>query len=74
VYPTQFYIEKVQVVHQRKDPMTITKTNRIMLPRKIITVNCDNYIGQIETLCGQNAEFLSIEVGGTRSNHRGVNC
>ena len=31
-------------------------------------------MGEITTLCGQNAEFLGIKVGGTRSNHRGVNC
>ena len=40
-----------------------------MLSRKIITY----YMAQIATLCGQNAEFLSISVGGTRINHRGVN-
>jgi hypothetical protein len=44
-----------------------------MLSRKIITVYGENYMGQTATLCGQNAEFLSINVGGTRSNHRGVN-
>jgi hypothetical protein len=60
-------------VHQRKDPVIITKTKRIKLPRKIITVYCENYKGQIATLCGQNVELLSIKVGGTCSNDRGVN-
>jgi hypothetical protein len=72
--PTQVYIERVQVVHQRKDPVTFAETNRIMLPPKIITVFCENYNGQITKLCGQNAGFLSINVRGTRSNHRGVSC
>jgi len=29
-------------------------------------------MGQISTVCGKNAEFLSIKVGGIRGNHRGI--
>jgi hypothetical protein len=50
MYPTQVYIERFQVVHRRKDPLTIAETNWIMLSRKIITDFCENYKGQITTL------------------------
>jgi hypothetical protein len=34
-----------------------------------VAVYCDNYMEHINTLCGQNAEFLYVKVGGRYSNH-----
>jgi hypothetical protein len=36
-----------------------------MLVREIIAVYCENHTEHINTLCGQNAEFLNVEEGGT---------
>jgi hypothetical protein len=38
--------------------VSATKTNRLMLFREIIAVYCENRTEHINTLCGQNAEFL----------------
>jgi hypothetical protein len=37
-----------------------TKPNRLMLFREIIAVYCENHTEHINTLCGQNAEFLIV--------------
>jgi hypothetical protein len=40
-----------------------------MLFRETVTVYCENHTVHTNTLCGQNAEFYYITVGGTYSNH-----
>jgi hypothetical protein len=40
-----------------------------MLFRQIITVYSENYMDMINTLCGQIAEFMNIQAGGTYSYH-----
>jgi hypothetical protein len=40
-----------------------------MLYREIIAVCSDIHIKHINTLCEQNAEFVSIKPGGTYSDH-----
>jgi len=40
-----------------------------MLCREIITVCSDIYIN---TLCGQNVEFVKVKPGGTYSHHRAL--
>jgi hypothetical protein len=48
---------------------TITKINLLMLIEEIIPVYSENDIKPINTLCGQNAELLIVEAGGTYSYH-----
>jgi hypothetical protein len=40
-----------------------------MLHSKINTVYCENHMKHMSILCGQNAEFLYVKLGGTYSNH-----
>jgi hypothetical protein len=40
-----------------------------MLFTEIMVVCCEDDIKHINTLCGQNAEFLIVESDGTCSNH-----
>jgi hypothetical protein len=40
-----------------------------MLFRKISDVYCENRTEHINTLRGQNAEFLCVKAGGIYSNH-----
>jgi hypothetical protein len=40
-----------------------------MLYRGIISVYSEIHTKHINTLCGQNVEFLSVNPGGTYSNH-----
>jgi hypothetical protein len=40
-----------------------------MLFREIIAVCCENHTEHINTLCGQNAEFIDVKAGGTYSYH-----
>jgi len=40
-----------------------------MLYREIIAVCSQIHTKHINTLCGQNAEFLSVKPGGTYCNH-----
>jgi hypothetical protein len=53
--------------------VSATKPNRLMLCRGIIAVYCENHTEHINTLCGQNAEFLIVKAGGTYSNHGDLN-
>jgi hypothetical protein len=45
--------------------VSITKINRFMQLTEIIVVYSDNYTKHINTLCGENAELLNENVGGT---------
>jgi hypothetical protein len=42
-----------------------TEPNRLMLFRETVAVYCENHTVHTNTLCGQNAEFLNVEAGGT---------
>jgi hypothetical protein len=41
----------------------------LMLCREIIAVCSEIHTKHINTLCGQNVEFVNVEHGGTYSNH-----
>jgi hypothetical protein len=41
-----------------------------MLYREIIAVCADIHTEHVNTLCGQNVEFVKVKPGGTYSNHR----
>ena len=43
-----------------------------MLYREIIAVCSHRTTKHINTLCGQNVEFVSVELGGTYSDHWGL--
>jgi hypothetical protein len=49
--------------------VSMTKTNRLMLFGEIIAVYCENHTEHINTLCGQNAEFLNFKAIGRYSYH-----
>jgi hypothetical protein len=53
---------------------SITKPNRLMLFRETVAVYCENHKEHINTLCGQNAEFLYVTESGTYSYHCAVTC
>jgi hypothetical protein len=43
--------------------------SRLMLYREIIAVCSEIHTKHINTLCGQNVEFVNVKSGGTYSNH-----
>ena len=45
------------------------KTSQLMLYREIITVCSQIHTKHINTLCGQNVEFVNVKPGGTYSDH-----
>jgi hypothetical protein len=45
-----------------------------MLYREIIAVCSEIHTKHINTLCGQNVEFVNVKPGGTYSDHRAVKC
>ena len=49
--------------------MSIIKTSQLMLYREIITVCSQIHTKPINTLCGQNAEFVNVTADGTYSDH-----
>jgi hypothetical protein len=46
----------------------MTKTNRLILLREIIAVYYENHTEHINTLCGQNVDFLNLKARGIYSN------
>jgi hypothetical protein len=48
---------------------TITKINWLTLFKEIIAVCTENHMKHTITLCGQNAELLTVEVGVSYSYH-----
>jgi hypothetical protein len=51
------YINSIRT-SQGTHPFSITKHNRLMLFGETVALYCDNDMENINTLCGQNAEFL----------------
>jgi hypothetical protein len=45
-----------------------------MLYREIIAVCSQIHTKHINSLCGQNVEFVSLKLGGTYSNHLALMC
>jgi hypothetical protein len=48
---------------QRTKSVSVTMTNLIMF-KEMFSVYCENHTNQINTLCGQNTEFLNVTAGG----------
>jgi len=49
--------------------MSVIKTNHLMLYREIFAVCFEIHTKHINTLCGQNVEFVNVQGGGTYSDH-----
>jgi hypothetical protein len=49
--------------------MPVIKTSQLMLYREIIAVSSEIHIKHINTMCGQNVEFVSVTDGGTYGDH-----
>ena len=48
---------------------SVTKTSQLMLYREIIAVCSEIHTKHINTVCGQNVEFVNVKPGGTYSDH-----
>ena len=55
----ELYINIQSVPRSKHTPVSVTKTNQLMLYREIIAVCSEIHTKHINTLCGQNVEFLS---------------
>jgi hypothetical protein len=60
-------------VPHRKHNVSATKPNRLMLFRKIVGVYCENHTEHINTLCGQEAEFVGAKEHGAHRYHCALN-
>jgi len=45
--------------------MSIIKTSNLIMYREIIAVCSENHTKHINTMCGQNTEFMNVKAGGT---------
>ena len=52
--------------------MSVIKTSQLMLYREIIAVCSQIHTEHINTLCGQDVEFVIVNLGGTYSDHWAV--
>jgi hypothetical protein len=62
-------ILKNSVPTLKKRTILITRTNRLIMFRKIITAYSENHTEYRNTLRGRNALVLSFKAGGTYSNN-----
>jgi hypothetical protein len=69
---TKLCMPVTRIIH--KDPArtaqkthtdSVIKTSQIMLCREIIAVCSEIHTKHINTLCGQNVEFVNVKRGGT---------
>jgi hypothetical protein len=58
---------------QKTHSVSVTKTSQLLLYWEIIAVCSEIHTKHINTLCGQNVEFVNVEPGGTYSDHWAVN-
>jgi len=49
--------------------MSVIKTSQLMLYTEIVAVSSQIHTKNINTLCGQNTEFLNVTASGTYSDH-----
>ena len=60
---------QIQFIPHREHSVSIRKTSQLMLYREIIFVCSEIHTKHINTLCGQNVEFVIVTPGGTYSDH-----
>jgi hypothetical protein len=53
---------------QQTHSVSVIQTSQLILYREIIAVCSEIHTKHINTLCGQNVEFVNVKVGGTYSN------
>ena len=56
---------KIQFVPRSKQSASVVQTSQLMLYREITAVCSQIHTKQVNTLCGQNTEFLNVKAGGT---------
>jgi hypothetical protein len=56
-------------ISQETHYVSATDANRLMLFRETVAVYCENHTEHINTFCGQNAEIIVCETGGTHSHY-----
>jgi len=54
----------MQSVPRSKHTVSVIQTSQLMLYREIMAVCSEIHTEHINTLCGQNVEFLSVKPGG----------
>jgi len=59
---------KTQSVPRSKHSASVIKS-QLMLYREIIAVCSEIQAKRINTLCGQNVEFVNVKAGGTYNDH-----
>ena len=64
----EIYI-KIQSVPRSKHFFSVIKTSQLMLYREIIAVCSEIHTKHINTLCGQNVQFVNVKPGGAYSGH-----
>jgi hypothetical protein len=57
------------VPHSKPSPPRLHKTDLLMLYKPKADVCSDIHTKHINTVCGQNVEFVNVKPGGTYSNH-----
>ena len=59
----ELYIKTQSVPRSKHTPSPVIKTSQLMLYREIIAVCSQIPTKHINTLCGQNVEFLNVKPG-----------
>jgi 2-C-methyl-D-erythritol 4-phosphate cytidylyltransferase len=62
VKPGGLYIN-IQSVPRSKHSVSVMKTSQLMLYREVIVVCSETHTKHINTLCGQNVEFVNVKPG-----------
>jgi hypothetical protein len=60
---------KIQSVPRSKHSVCVIKTNQLMLYGEIIAVCSEIHTKHINTLCGQNVDFVNVKPGGAYGYH-----
>src|SRR5215470_7957654 len=62
----------IQPVPRSKHSVSVIKTSQLMLYREIIAVCSEIHTKHINTLCGQNVQFVNVKPGGIYINIQSV--
>jgi hypothetical protein len=54
---------------QKTHPVSVIKTNQLIMYSEIIAVCSQIHTKHLNTLCGQNVEFLNVKPVGTQSDY-----
>ena len=62
-------LRPIKSVPRSKHYVSVIKTSQLVLYREIIAVCSEVHTKLINTLCGQNVEFVNVKPGGSYSDH-----